>query len=132
ELRVHGPGDRLQIRYALLLQEQGQEVDLEQKIAELVRQLRVVSNGGGVGDLVRLFDGVRHDRPLGLLAIPGAVAPQSLGQLLEVLQGAAEAHVVAVAVLVSLRIAAQGSGFGWYPTGYLLRLLLQIVFLLSS
>ena len=67
---------------ALLLQERGSS-DLEEVARlvheKLVRELRVVIPDRRVRDLVRLFDGVRHDRPLRLLPVPGAVAPQPLG-----------------------------------------------------
>ena len=65
-----------------LLEQQREEVDLEEQIAELVEQLRVVERDGRVRDLVRLLDRVRDDRPRGLLAIPRTVAPQAAGQLL--------------------------------------------------
>jgi hypothetical protein len=48
-----------------------------------VEQLRVVAGERRVGDLVRLLDRVRHDRARRLLAIPRAVAPEPLGQLLQ-------------------------------------------------
>ena len=69
----------------------------------------------GIRHLVGLLDGVRDDRPGRLLAIPGAIPAEPLRQLLEILQGATEAHFVAVVEveLVLARIAAQGSGFGW-------------------
>ena len=54
-------------------------MDLEQHVAELVEQLGVVAAMGGVGELVGLLDGVRDDRALVLLAIPGALAPQPAG-----------------------------------------------------
>jgi hypothetical protein len=71
ELLVHGPRDLREITGAPLLQQQGEEVDLEEKIAELVEQLRVVRRQRSVGDLVRLLDGVRDDRDGGLLPVPG-------------------------------------------------------------
>ena len=67
-----------------LLEEQREEEDLEQEIAQLVEQLLVVGRHRRVGHLVGLLDRVRDDRPSGLLAVPGAVAPQPLGELLEV------------------------------------------------
>ena len=77
------PGDRGQIAGAALLQQQRQEVDLEQHVAELVQQLGVVAALGGVGELIRLFDRVRNDRPLVLLAVPRALASQPLGDLVQ-------------------------------------------------
>src|SRR4051794_33928976 len=65
---------------AALLEEQRQEVDLEEHVAELVEQPGVVAALCGVGQLVRLLDGVRNDRALVLLAIPGAFPPQAAGQ----------------------------------------------------
>ena len=55
---------------AALLEQQRQEVDLEQHVAELVEQLRVVTGVRGVGELVGLLDGVRDDAALVLLAVP--------------------------------------------------------------
>ena len=77
-------GDRLEILASALRQQQREEVDLEQQVAELVGELGVVAPDRRVGDLVGLLDRVRDDRALGLLTIPGAVAAQPLGQLLEV------------------------------------------------
>ncbi len=76
----------------LLLEEQGEEVDLEEEVAELAEQLRVVPRQRRVGNFVRLLDGVRHDRPRSLLAIPRAVAAKPAGQLLEVEEGLRESH----------------------------------------
>ena len=85
-------GDRLEVAGAALREEQREEVRLEEQVAELVEQLRVVAGERRVGDLVGLLDRVRHDRPLGLLAIPRAVAAQALGQLLELDQRVGERH----------------------------------------
>ena len=68
---------------AALLEQQRQEVDLEEHVAELVEELRVVARVGGVGELVGLLDRVRDDRALVLLAVPGALAAQAAGQLVE-------------------------------------------------
>jgi hypothetical protein len=65
------------------LQQQGEEVDLEQEIPDLVEQLRVVTRLRRVGDLIRLLNGVWDDRARRLLAVPGALAPQPFGQLLQ-------------------------------------------------
>ena len=43
-----------------------------------------------VRDLVGLLHGVRHDRPHRLLAVPRAVAPEPLGQFLELEEGVGE------------------------------------------
>ena len=80
---MDGPRDRLEVALPLLLEQQGEEVRLEQQVAELVEQLRRVTGVRGVGDLVGLLDRVRHDRARRLLAIPGAVAAEALRQLLQ-------------------------------------------------
>jgi hypothetical protein len=90
ELLVHAPRDVLEVPMAVLRQEQGEKVDLEEEIAELVEQLAVVAGLGGVGDLVRLLDGVRDDRTCGLLAVPRALAAKPLGQRLELEQRLAQ------------------------------------------
>ena len=65
-----------------LLAEQRQERRLEEQVAELVEQLRREAGlAHGVGDLVRLLDGVRDDRGRRLRAIPRALAAQQRGQL---------------------------------------------------
>ena len=69
-------GDVGQRAGAALLQQQRQEVHLEEDVAELVEQLRVVPGVGGRRQLVRLLDRVRDDRALVLLAVPRALAPQ--------------------------------------------------------
>ena len=76
-------GDRGEVARAALLEQQRQEVDLEEDVAELVEQLRVVAAVGRVGELVGLLDRVRDDRALVLLAVPGALAPQAAGDLVE-------------------------------------------------
>ena len=68
---------------AALLEQQGQEVNLEQDVAELVHELGVVAGVCGVGKLVGLLDRVRNDRALVLLAVPGALAAQAAGDLVE-------------------------------------------------
>src|SRR5215212_2980626 len=62
---------------AALLQQQREEVDLEEHVAELVEQLRVVAPMRRRGELVGLLDGVRDDRALVLLAVPRALDPQA-------------------------------------------------------
>src|SRR5439155_919087 len=61
------------------------------QLAELVEQLVVVARKRGIRDLVRLLDGVRHDRARRLLAVPRAVATQPLRQELQVEKGLLEA-----------------------------------------
>ena len=90
ELRVHGPRDLLEVALAPLLEEQGQEVDLEEEIAELVEQLRRFASCSRVGDLVGLLDRVRDDRQRGLLTIPRAVATEPARQLLSSSSASAE------------------------------------------
>ena len=63
------------VRASAFGQQQREEVDLEQEVTELVGELRVVAPDRRVGDLVGLLDRMRDDRALGLLTIPGAVAP---------------------------------------------------------
>src|SRR5262249_41807564 len=92
ELGVDSLGDRLKVAGAALVEEEREEVDLEEQVAELVEQLGVVRGESRVGDLVRLLDRVRHDRFRGLLAVPGALAPEPLGQLLELEQRLTESH----------------------------------------
>jgi hypothetical protein len=76
-------GDLGQRAGAALLEQQRQEVHLEEHVAQLVQQLGVIARVGGRGELVRLLDRVRDDRALVLLAVPGALAPQPPGQLVE-------------------------------------------------
>ena len=90
ELRVNRARNVFQPALALLLQEQGQEVDLEEEVAELVEQLRRRVRQRGVGDLVGLLDRVRDDRPRGLLPVPGAVAPKPARQLVQLDERLAE------------------------------------------
>src|SRR5215218_10132961 len=68
---------------AALLEQQREEVHLEQHVAELVEQLGVVAGVRRRRQLVRLLDGVRDDRALVLLAVPGALAAQTAGELVE-------------------------------------------------
>jgi len=82
--------DLREVAGATLLQQQREEIDLEQQIAKLVEQLRVVGRKRGVGDLVRLLDRVRDDRLRRLLAIPRAFAAQALGQRLKFKEGPRE------------------------------------------
>ena len=90
ELRVDTASDGLEIPLALLLEEQGEEVRLEEQVTELVDELGRVVRERRLGDLVGLLDRVRDDRPRRLLAIPGALRPQATGQLLELEERAPE------------------------------------------
>ena len=110
ELRVDRARDGLEVARAALGQQQREEVRLEQQVAELVEQLRVVARQRRVRDLVRLLDGVRHDRALRLLAVPRALATQALGQLLELDQRVGERHYPVV--VVAAWYWTHGSGFG--------------------
>ena len=83
ELRVHAARDPSEVAGTSFGEQQREEVDLEEQVAELVEQLRVVGRERGVGDLVRLLDGVRNDRLRRLLAIPWALAAQPLRQRLK-------------------------------------------------
>ena len=76
-------GDLGEASRAALLEQQRQEVDLEQHVAELVDELGVVAAARGVGELVGLLDRVGDDRALVLLAVPGALAAQPAGDLVE-------------------------------------------------
>ena len=110
ELVVHEPRHGVEVAGAALLEQQREEVDLEEQVAELVEQLRVVARERGVGDLVGLLDGVRDDRARGLLAVPGAVAAEALGQApqLEERVGRGSTAVVVVAAV----LVADGSAGG--------------------
>ncbi len=83
ELGVHVPSDRLEVPIALLAKEQGEHVDLEEEVAELVEQLRWPVAERRLGNLVRLLDGVRNDGADRLLAVPRTLAPELLRQLLK-------------------------------------------------
>ena len=76
----------------------------------------------GVGDFVRLLDRVRHDRALGLLAIPRTVAPQALCQRLQVDERLGKPSIARLrhalgqpVVVVAESVAAAG---GAYPVAY--------------
>ena len=94
QLLVKRTRDRPQIPFALLLQKQGQEHHLEEQVAELVGELLGVGAQRGVGDLVGLLDRVRDDRDGRLLPVPGTVASQAAGQLVEVEQRLRELFVI--------------------------------------
>src|SRR2546429_9966310 len=76
-------GDRREVAGPALLEQQGEEVDLEQDVAELVAHPLVVAVLDRVGQLIGLLDGVGHDRALVLLAVPGALAPQAARYLVQ-------------------------------------------------
>jgi hypothetical protein len=76
-------GDRGEVAGPPLLEQQGEEVDLEEDVAELVEQLGVIVLLDRVGKLVGLLDRMRDDRALVLLAVPGALAAQPPGDLVE-------------------------------------------------
>ena len=80
-------GHRGEVAGAALLEQQRQEVDLEEHVAELVEQLRVVVAVRGVGELVGLLDGVGDDRARVLRAVPRAVAAQAPRQLVKAREG---------------------------------------------
>ena len=86
ELCVHHTGDGLQVALVFFLEQKREEENLEQQVAQLVDQLLGCLGERGVGDLVGLLDRVRDERANSLLAIPGALAPQALGQLSQVEQ----------------------------------------------
>src|SRR5439155_10044117 len=92
ELLVRVSGDGFEISLALLLQEQGQEVDLEEQVAQLVEELPARPGPGCVRDLVRLFDGVRDDGAGRLLAVPRALEAQAPRQLLQIDERLFERH----------------------------------------
>src|SRR3954452_3317409 len=71
---------------AALLEQKREEVDLEEDVAELVEQLGVVGRVGGVGQLVGLLHGVRHDRALVLLGVPRTLVPQPPREVVERLE----------------------------------------------
>jgi hypothetical protein len=83
ELVVDPRRDRGEVAGAPLLEQEREEVRLEEEIAELVLELGVVARERSVGDLVGLLDGMRDDRARRLLAVPGTVAAQPLGQPLK-------------------------------------------------
>ncbi len=87
---MHTARDLREVAGSPLRQQQREEVDLEEEITELVEQLRVVGGERGVGDLVRLLDGMRDDRLRRLLAIPRALATQPLRQRLKFKKGLRE------------------------------------------
>ena len=112
ELGVDAARHRLEVADTLLLEQEGEEVGLEQEVAELVEQLGGVTGVGGVGDLVGLLDRVRDDRPRRLLPIPGAVAAEAPRQLLQLDERLGERpsapEAPAQPVVVAVSVAAAG------------------------
>jgi len=84
QLVVNRAGHARQIALALFLQQQREEKGLEEKVAELVLELGRVAEDRRIGDLIRFLDGVRNDRPNRLLAVPGTVTAEPLGQALKI------------------------------------------------
>ena len=76
-------GHHAQVALPVLLAQEREEERLEQQVAELVEQLRAGAGARRLGHLVGLLDRVRHDRRHRLLAIPGTVVPQALGEALQ-------------------------------------------------
>jgi hypothetical protein len=83
ELLVDPLGDGGEVAGALLVEQKGEEIRLEEEVAELVEELVVVAGHGRVRDLVRLLDRVRNDGLRRLAPVPRALAAEPLGQLLE-------------------------------------------------
>ena len=82
QLLVHRACHLLEVALPVFGEQEREEVHLEEQVAELVDQLLGRTGERRIGDLVGLFDRVRHDRARGLLAVPRALPPQPLGQLL--------------------------------------------------
>src|SRR5262249_39289079 len=66
--------DIAEVEGALLLRHAGVEYDLEQEVAQLVAQVVEVATHNGVGNLVRLLDGVGGDGREALLEVPRTTA----------------------------------------------------------
>ena len=81
-----------------LLGDRGVELDLVQHVAELLDQRlvgrRIVGVEGAerVDELERLLDEVRHERGVGLLAVPRALLAQRAGELVEADVAGADGH----------------------------------------
>src|SRR5207237_8030770 len=69
-------------------------IGVEEEAAARVRRFGGVALPGRVGHLVGPLDRVGHDRAGRLLAIPGAIPPQPLGELLELEQRVTQAGLV--------------------------------------
>ena len=113
ELLVHVPGDALEVSSILLLEQEGEEEDLEEEVTELALQLGMVARNRSVRDLVGLLDRVRHDREGGLLPIPRAVSPEAARQFLEVEERLRERHrprAYSVSASVSVFVSSGSSG----------------------
>ena len=93
QLVVHRPGHVGQREPPLLARQHGVEVDLEEKVAQLLGQVvdrlrgHVGFAGGdgldGVERLVGLLEQVTGQRPVGLDPVPGAPRPQGVHQLVQ-------------------------------------------------
>ena len=70
------------------------EVDLQQQVAELLAQVVGVTGVDRLERLGGLLLEVARERPVGLLALPGAVAPQPAHVVEEVEQRLALGHPV--------------------------------------
>src|SRR5690349_23650717 len=86
QLLGHLSRHALQRALVALLEQQREKDHLEEDVAELVAQLLVIAQLRGLCQLVGLLNGVRHDRALVLLTVPGALASQSTGDLVEALE----------------------------------------------
>ena len=75
-LRDEAVRDVVHRERAALLGDDGVEEHLEQQIAELLAQLRVVAGANGVVDLVRFFDQVWAQRFVRLRGVPFAARAQ--------------------------------------------------------
>jgi hypothetical protein len=84
QLVVNRAGHARQIALALFLEQQREEEGLEEKVAELVLELAGVAADRRIGDLIGFLDGVRNDRPNRLLAVPGTITAEPLGQTLKI------------------------------------------------
>lgn len=82
--------DGAEVALAALLEQEREEVDLEQDVAQLVLEFRGIARMSGIGELVRLLDGVRDDAALVLLTIPWAVSPEPPGDGVELEQRVAQ------------------------------------------
>jgi hypothetical protein len=110
QLCVNSARNRRQVSLSLLLEDEGEEIDLEEQVPQLIEQLRVVARERGVRDLVRLLDRMRDDRLRRLLAVPRAIAAQALRQALQVEKCVCERQPVVVAgAVVAAAVVASGA-----------------------
>ena len=98
QLVVDAGGDVGDREAPLLLGDRGVELDLVQQVAELLDQRLVggrvvgVERLEGVDQLECLLDEVRHERIVGLLAVPRALLAQRAGELVEAHVAGADRH----------------------------------------